>query len=398
MWAARRYFPSTWPYVWRQGLANLYRPNNHTTVLVLALGLGTTLVLTIYLLQFTLLGAVQDLDARGGANTVLFDIQEDQIDSVQDAIHELRLPVEEITPIVTMRIREVKGRSVDEIRADSTIDHKWPYVREYRSTYRDTLTAAEKIVRGGWPKSGSDPGDGNLVSLEEDIAEGLGVDVGDEMVIDVQGVPVPVTVSSIRSVEWRRMSSNFFMVFEPELLEPAPKFYVLSTRVANERQAADLQREIVRSFPNVSIIDLDLILRTAGAILDRIAFVIRFMALFCIATGLLVLIASVSISRLQRLRESVLLRTLGASARQIGAILNIEQAFLGTMAAITGTALSFVVSWAVARFMFEITWVPDWTAIPVAIISVAVLTVVFGSIGRRGAVRRPPLEVLRAEA
>jgi len=211
-------------------------------------------------------------------------------------------------------------------------------------------------------------------------------------------VPVPVTVSSIRSVEWRRMSSNFFMVFEPELLEPAPKFYVLSTRVANERQAADLQREIVRSFPNVSIIDLDLILRTAGAILDRIAFVIRFMALFCIATGLLVLIASVSISRLQRLRESVLLRTLGASARQIGAILNIEQAFLGTMAAITGTALSFVVSWAVARFMFEITWVPDWTAIPVAIISVAVLTVVFGSIGRRGAVRRPPLEVLRAEA
>jgi putative ABC transport system permease protein len=398
MWAARRYFPSGWSYVWRQGLANLYRPNNHTTVLVLALGLGTTLVLTVYLLQYTLLGAVQDLDARGGANTILFDIQEDQIAEVQKTVEELKLPVEETTPIVTMRLSEVKGRSIDAIRADSTIDRKWPFVREYRSTFRDTLTASEKIVAGTWHGEQSGEEGVNWVSLEEEIADGLEVEVGDNLVIDVQGVDVPVRVGSIRSVEWRRMSSNFFMVFEPELLQPAPKFYVVSTRVATEREAADLQRAIVRAFPNVSIIDLDLILKTAGAILDRIAFVIRFMALFCIATGILVLIASVSVSRLQRLKESVLLRTLGASARQIAAILNIEQAFLGTMAAVAGTALSFVVSWAVAHFLFEIDWVADWTAVPIAVLSVALLTVLFGSLGRSGAVRRPPLEVLRSEA
>ena len=397
MWASRRYFPSSWPYVWRQGLANLYRPNNHTTVLVLALGLGTTLILTIYLLQFTLLGAVHGLDARGGANTILFDIQEDQIVDVEQTVRNLGLPVEEVTPIVTMRLREVNGRTVDEIRDDSTIGHKWPFVREYRSTYRDTLTASETIVSGSWHGPGSDSGGTHYVSLEEEIAEGLGVGVGDELVIDVQGVAIPVTVGSVRSVEWRRMSSNFFMVFQSGFLSQAPKFYLLSTRVAAEQEAADLQRAIVQAFPNVSLIDLDLILRTAGAILDRIAFVIRFMALFCIATGLLVLIASVSVSRLQRLRESVLLRTLGASSKQIGAILNIEQALLGLMAAVTGTLMSFAVSWAVARFMFEIDWIPSWSAIPIAIASVTILTVLFGSLGRGGAVRRPPLEVLRAE-
>ncbi|HUF10611.1 MAG TPA: FtsX-like permease family protein [Rhodothermales bacterium] len=395
MWASRRYFPSSWPYVWRQGLANLYRPNNHTTVLVLALGLGTTLILTVYLLQFTLLGSVQGLDARGGANTILFDIQGDQIAGVEQTVRDLGLPVEEVTPVVTMRLKEVKGRTIDEIRDDSTMGHKWPFVREYRSTYRDTLTASETVVSGAWHGSGS--GGRNYVSLEEEIAEGLGVEVGDDLVIDVQGVALPVTVGSVRSVEWRQMSSNFFMVFEPGLLSQAPRFYILATRVANEQEAADLQRAVVQAFPNVSLIDLDLILRTAGAILDRIAFVIRFMALFCIATGLLVLIASVSVSRLQRLRESVLLRTLGASAKQIGAILNIEQALLGMMAAITGTLLSFAVSWAIARFMFEIEWIPSWGAIPVAIVSVTTLTILFGTLGRGATVRRPPLEVLRNE-
>ena len=109
------------------------------------------------------------------------------------------------------------------------------------------------------------------------------------------------------------------------------------------------------------------------------------------------LIASASVSRIERLRESVLLRTLGASAKQIAAILNIEQALLGTMAAVTGTVLSFVVSWAIARFMFEIPWNPSWAAVPIAVASVAGLTVVFGALGRGDVVKRPPLEVLRAE-
>jgi putative ABC transport system permease protein len=400
IWASRRFFPSGWPYVWRQGLANLYRPNNHTTVLVISMGLGTTLLLTIYLLQHTLLGAVGDLDARGGPNTILFDIQEDQLDGVVQSVSDLGLPIEEKTPIVTMRLIEVAGRRVSEIRQDSAFEgEKWPFLREYRSTFRDTLNASESIVAGAWHGvAESVEGADAVVSLEEEIAGELGVGIGDELRIDVQGVPITVRVGSIRSVEWRQMSSNFFMVFDSGFLRDAPKFYLLSTRVADDTEATRLQRAVVQQFPNVSIIDLDLILKTAGSILDRISFVIRFMALFCILTGLLVLIASVTVNRYQRLKESILLRTLGASARQITAILNIENLLLGTMAGVTGTLLAVVVSWLVARFMFEIAYIPAWFAIPAAVLAVAGFTVLFVSLGSRGAVSRPPLEVLRAEA
>lgn len=400
IWASRRYFPSKWPYVWRQGLANLYRPNNHTTVLVVAMGLGTTLLLTIYLLQYTLLGAVGDLDARGGTNTILFDIQEDQVDAVEATVAALGLPIEERTPIVTMRLLEVGDRAISDIRADSTFKgEKWAFLREYRSTFRDHLTESEEIVEGRWHGDASVPTSAEtVVSLEEEIAEELGVGIGDEIVLDVQGVPVAAEIGSIRSVDWRRMSSNFFMVFDTGVISSAPKFYVIATRVADDREATTLQRSIVEEFPNVSIIDLDLILKTAGLILDRITFVIRFMALFCIFTGILVLIASVSASRYQRLRESMLLRTLGASAKQIIAILNIENVFLGSMAALTGSMLAVAVSWLVARFMFEIDYVPAWFAIPVAFVVVSAFTVLFGSMGSRGAVRKPPLAVLRSES
>jgi putative ABC transport system permease protein len=400
IWASRRFFPARWPYVWRQGLANLYRPNNHTTVLVVAMGLGTTLILTVYLLQYTLLGAVSDLDARGGTNTILFDIQEDQIEMVEQAVVQLGLPIEEKTPIVTMRILEAGVQKVSDVRSDTAfVGEKWPFLREYRSSYRETLTSSETIVDGKW--HGDEPittSADAVVSLEEDIARQLGVGVGDNLVLDVQGVPMTAEVGSIRSVEWRRMSSNFFMVFDPGVLQSAPKFFVVATRVPDDAAAATLQRSIVADFPNVSIIDLDLILKTAGSILDRISFVIRFMALFCIVTGILVLIASVAASRYQRLRESILLRTLGASTKQIIAILNIENIFLGAMASLTGACLALVVSWLVARYMFEIPYIPAWYSIPVAFLVVTAFTTLFGSIGSRGAVRKPPLEVLRAES
>jgi putative ABC transport system permease protein len=347
-----------------------------------------------------LLGAVSGLDARGGSNTILFDIQEDQVEGVEQTLTDLDLSIDELTPIVTMRLLEVGDRSVSEIRDDTSFSgQRWAFLREYRSTFRDSLTDSETIVEGVWHgDSKIDTDAETVVSLEQDIADDLGVGVGDTLVLDVQGIPITAEIGSIRSVDWRRMSSNFFMVFDDGIIGEAPKFFVMATRVTDDQQGATLQRDIVRQFPNVSIIDLELILKTAGSILDRISFVIRFMALFCIFTGILVLIASVSASRYQRLRESMLLRTLGASAKQIVAILNIENIFLGSMAALTGSILAVLVSWLITKYMFEITYVPSWLAIPVAFVVVAGFTVLFGSMGSRGAVKKPPLAVLRAES
>jgi putative ABC transport system permease protein len=153
----------------------------------------------------------------------------------------------------------------------------------------------------------------------------------------------------------------------------------------------------VRSFPTISVIDLDLILQTIDELLEKIAFVIRFMATFSILTGIIVLIASVLISKYQRIQESVLLRTLGASRRQILVITGLEYTFLGTLAAAAGLMLAFGGSWALARFSFEIPFRPQLWPVLVLFLLVVLLTVTIGLLNSRGILNRPPLEVLRSE-
>ena len=179
------------------------------------------------------------------------------------------------------------------------------------------------------------------------------------------------------------------------VLEEAPQFHVLVTRADDAQTRARLQREIVSAFPNVSVIDLDLILRTVDKVLDRVAAVIRFMALFSVATGLVVLVAAVSASRFQRLRESALLRTLGASRRQVRLILLVEYAALGTLAGLTGLALAVGGGWGLANYVFEVSYAPPWDWLLAVLAAVPLLTVAVGVAGSRGVCTAPPLEILR---
>jgi putative ABC transport system permease protein len=154
---------------------------------------------------------------------------------------------------------------------------------------------------------------------------------------------------------------------------------------------------MVQQFPNVSIIDLSLVLSIVDSLLDKVGFVIRFMAGFSIFTGLIVLIASVLISKYQRIQESVLLRTLGASRKQIFYITALEYFFLGALAAFTGMVLSLGISWMLARFIFETEFTTQWLALLIVFVCVCLLTVFIGLINSRAVVRRPPLEILREE-
>ncbi len=394
----RRFFPSRWPYVWRQGLANLYRPGNQTAVLLLALGLGTFLIMTLFLTQRTLLAKIEGFDRSGQPNVVLFDVQSDQVTGVQALIDSLQLVSDPPVPIVTMRIADIKGRSVEELVADTAYTgSRWPLRREYRSSYRGAMTDSERLVSGSF--TGTYDGAGSVpISIEADIARDLQVDLGDEVVFNVQGLLLNTIVGSIREVDWQRVSTNFFVIFPTGVVEEAPQFFVLTTRTEGPEERAELQRRTVEAFPNVSIIDLEAILRTADEILGRIALVIRFMALFSILTGLTVLFGAVVTSRFQRVRESVLLRTLGASRRQILAILVVEYVLLGFLAATTGILLSIGASWALAALVFDAPFSPPVVAVLVALLTVSALTVAIGMANSRGVVTRPPLEVLRAEA
>ena len=397
MTLTRRFLPSSWSYPLRQGLANLFRPRNQTVMLTLALGFGTFLILTLYLVQMTLLAQLQVSQGQNQPNIIFFGIQPDQVEGVEEAVQERGRPVMGRIPLVTMRLQRVKGRSVESIKADSSADYTWAHRREYRSTYRDSLTTSEEVVAGTFERS-SYGGNGPVpVSVEEDIAEELGVALGDTLVFDVQGVPVTTVVGSLRRVDWQRMSTNFFVVFPEDVLEEAPQTYVVLTRAGGSQASAALQSAIATAFPNVIAIDATLILDVFDALFSRLAFVVRFMALFSILTGLIVLAGAVVVSRYQRIEESVLLKTLGASRRQVLQIILTEYFFLGLLAALAGVALAVVAGWLLARFVFETPLVVEAWPLAAAASIVTGLTVGIGFLSSSGVYARPPLRVLQDE-
>jgi len=204
-------------------------------------------------------------------------------------------------------------------------------------------------------------------------------------------------VGSFREVNWKGIQTNFLVVFPKGLLEEAPQFHVLLTRVSSQQASARFQQAMVRQYPNVSIIDLGLVLHVLDDLMEKVSFVIRFMAGFSIVTGIVVLIAAVLISKYQRLQESVLLRTLGASRKQIFAITALEYFFLGALAAITGILLAIAGSWALAHYTFETPFDPPLTPVLILFVLVCLLTVVTGLANSRGLLSRSPLEVLRQD-
>ncbi len=397
MWSARRYFPSSWSYLWRQGFANLYRPQNQTLILIVSIGLGTAFICTLLLIQDVLISRVT-LSARNNQpNMVLFDIQTNQKSQVAALTKANGLPVIQEVPIVTMGVEEIKGISYAEAEKDTSDGSpRGAFNREVRATFRDSLTDSEKIIEGTWSGK-AEPGKPIYVSLESGYARRLRVEIGDKMVFNVQGVLTPVTVGSYREVDWNRVQTNFRVIFPTGVLEDAPQFHVLITRVPSSEASAAFQQAVVARYPNISIIDLGLILSVLNEILDKIGFVIQFMGAFSIITGLIVLIASVLISKYQRIQESVLLRTMGASRKQILVITALEYFFLGALASLTGILLSFAGSWALAVYSFETSFNPNFWPAVILFFAISSLTVGIGLFNSRGILNRPPLEVLRRE-
>jgi putative ABC transport system permease protein len=398
VWLIKRFFPSSWNYIWRQGLSNLYRPNNQTTILVLAIGLGTTLICTLFFVQSILLGRITMSTSANQPNMVIFDIQSAQRAAITELTKKEGLPLIQEVPIVTMRLQEINGINAIENKNDSSRKYSnRAYNRELRVTFRDSLTSTEKLMEGKWQGQVSKQ-DTARISLEEGYAKSAHLSIGDRLLFNVQGVMVPAVVGSIRNVDWNRVQTNFRLVFPKGVIDDAPQFHVLVTRVPDAAASAAFQQKVVSRFPNVSIIDLALILNVLDEILDKIGFVIRFMAGFSIITGLIVLISSILISKYQRMQESVLLRTLGASSGQVFMITALEYFFLGAIAAITGILLALIGNWALARFSFEVAFSPDWLTVLYIFLSISILTAIIGVINSRSALNRPPLEILRKNA
>jgi len=398
MWSIKKFFPKSFGFTARQSLLNLFRPNNQTIVLVLAIGIGAFLISTLYFTKDMLLAKVKLDGSAESANIILLDVQSGQRAKLAESIVSKGMPIIDNIPIITMRMQEIKGTSVNAIRQDtSSTVNSWVLNHEFRVTYRDSLIASEQLKEGSW-FSEIIPNTPVPISVDENVARGAQVTVGDTIQFNIQGVLMETVVGSIRTVDWGRMQLNFSIVFPSGILERAPQFHVLTTHTPNTTVSANLQRELVRKFPNVSILDLRQLLTLIENILTKISWVINFMAFFSILTGIIVLIGSVRTSKYQRIKESVLLRTIGAKGKQILQITALEYLYLGVLGSGIGVLMSLLSSQLLARFVFEVPFIPSAIPFVVLIPAITLLVLTIGLSNSRSVLRSTPLEVLRKDA
>lgn len=393
----RRFKAARVPYAYRMALSNLYRPNNRTLLLVVTLGMGVLLINTLLLVREGLLGQVDIESSADAANVILLDVQPDQRESLVDLLTTRGLPPHDVLPVVTMRVAEIKDRPLRDWKAmEKSPVSDWVYTWEFRNTYRDHVLDNAEVVDGSFlpEHSGGEP---YPVSLSENVIEDFGIGIGDSITWNVQGVEVESVVGSIRRVRWQAGRQNFNVVFPLNTIEPAPTVFAISVQTNDRLETANLQNALNPRFANVSLIDLSLVFSSIEEILNKATFVIKFMAGFTVATGLVVLAGAILSSRYQRMQESVLFRTLGASTRFIRTVLTLEFLLLGTVAGLVGIFLSWAASWALLQFVFEVPFAFLPVQALVVLIGVTSLTWLTGWLTSRGIATQPPLVILRKE-
>lgn len=398
LYFVRKYFPHGAAFIWRHALSSLFRPNNQTRVLMVTIGLGAFIISTLNIVEQSMLGQVEFTGQENQSNTVLFDIQPSQREGVIQLMKDNDLAIHQVVPIITCRISELNGRSAESLQKDTTDNvSNWAITREYRVTYRNSLHHSEKLIEGTMHEKRSGR-DSVWVTISEGMLDNLDIKIGDSLVFDVQGVPVKAFLAGVREVDWPKDPPNFIFVFPNNVLENAPQIFVTSTRVEAPAQANKFQQALVMQFPNVSLLDLRLILTTVNQLFDKLGLIVRFLALFSIVTGLVVLAGAVINSKFLRIKENVLLRTMGARTKQITQITLIEYAYLGLFSAVTGLALSLGGGYLLTKYFFEITFAFDWLELLVISVGVVMLTMAIGWYNSREVISTPPLQVLRKES
>ena len=310
-----------------------------------------------------------------------------------------------MTPLVRSRLHTVNGEVVKvEEEADHEERHdknkeerrkQWYLSREYVLTFLDQLPKGNDVVAGTWWQPGQ-PFSRPQVSIEEEAAKSLGLVVGSQVELDIQGATITAEVSSIRKVDWGNFSTNFYMILSPGSLDGAPLTYVATIHVDPE-QEVPLQQAVVAAFPNVSAIHVGDVLRNFASVLDRLALAIRAVAMFCVMTGSLVLAAALAATRYRRLYESVVLKALGATRSLIAGIFALEYCLLGVVAGILAAVLSSALSWLVLTYVFDLSWGLHPMVLVTGLLCTMVLTLVVGLLSTFRILGQRPLAILRHE-
>ena len=396
--AARRLGPRLSGYHLRQGLANLHRPGNQTRSTLTAIGIGVLLVILIGVIEASLQRTIAVEDREELPSVFLVDVQPDERAGVEEMIAGAGGGDLRVAPMIGARIAAAAGRPVDRsgVARDAT-RRSWSdqmRTREYFVTFRDHTLPSEEVVAGefwrGRPAR-------QEVSIDENLADTLGVRLGDTLTLDIQGLPLDAVVTSFRRIRWLAMVPNAIIVLSPGPIEDAPRMYVMSFRLEDEGRRRALEGELARAFPNVSAIDVTDAAGTVRMILDRVSAILGFLALLTIGTGAVILGGAVAAGRFARIREAMLLRVLGASRRDLRRILGVEYAALAGLGGLAGWLLAEVTARPALDRFFDAPPVVPYRLVAAVLVGVVVLNVAVGFALSRGVAGARPLDVLREE-
>jgi putative ABC transport system permease protein len=375
---------------WRYGLANVARRGRDSAVQVVAFGLGITVLLLLTLVRTDLLdGWRQSLDADA-PNHFLINIHPHEVEPLGDFFAENNVSVPKFTPLVRARMTTINGESVKD-RAYPSEDGRWLANREANLSWTVEMSTSNELLAGEWwPIDYDGP---PLVSIEEESAKDAGLAIGDRLDFVVAGQTIEAEIASIRKVNWDSFQPNFFIVLSPGALDDMPTTYISSMRI--EEQQQPLLVDLVRTYPSISVINLDAILQQVRGIIEKASLAVQAVFVFTLAAGIAVLFAAVQSTIDERRFESAMLRALGARRRTVFFGVMAEFAALGVAAGVLASAGASILAAIVAVQLFDLPyefnpllWVAGLTA-------GVFLVCISGFFAARSAINSAPVEVLR---
>lgn len=395
--------PRSCSFAVRHAMGNVQRPGNYTLGMTVAIGVGVMVVVTMALVKSSLLVALGERIPEDAPTFFFIDVQPDQRERFERVMQrEASTAPYRLTPVVRSRLGAIDGHA---IHPDEHKDKRngWYFTREYVLTALSDLPKDNRVAKGQWwPAESEDKQDDDKtwnpirVSVEDEAAENLGVDLGSTLEFDIQGTPLRAVVESTRNVDWGSFSTNFFMILSPRALDGAPMTYIASAKVEPEKEMP-LQRALVQALPNVTAIKIGDVLANVARLLEQLAWAIQGIALLSMTSGAVVMIAALSSTRYRRLYESAVLKAIGGTRQIIVKSFAVEFALVGGLAGLIGVGLASALSWVILHFFLDIAWTVQPMVLGWGLLATVGIAVVVGFLSTFKILGEPPLAVLRGE-
>lgn len=372
--------------IWRLALAGLQRRGTANALQVVIFGMAIMLLLMLVLVRTSLISQWQMQLPEDAPNHFMINIAPEDAAAVEQTLRDNALPSEPLFPMIRGRVMSINGVALP-TTDDPAQDRRQ---REWNFTWSDELPTENTVSAGQWWEAGSAAAE---VSLEEEYAQRLGVDVGDQLGLLIGSEPLEVTVTSIRQLQWQSLRPNFYLIFPPKVLEPYPATFMTSFHLDKSNKV--FLNELIRSFPTLTVIEMDIVIEQIRSIVSQVSAAVELVLVVILAAGALVLVAGVRASVDSRMYESAILRALGAPRRLILGSLLIEFATLGLFAGLLATMAAELSVFVLQTQAMEMAYVPTPWVWPLGIAAGMMIIGGLGVFSCREVVSAPPVEVLR---